>query len=520
MTAARNPAEANRILYIAAIVSSLVMLDSNVVAVALPTIARSIGADFSALQWVITAYVLPFAALLLAAGSWADIYGRKKAIMLGQFIFALASLFCGIATTPLLLNLARAVQGVGASLLLTAALAIINNEFQGKERARAYAFWGSCLGIAITCGPIIGGVISNYWGWNWVFLINVPICAVLMFTTQKIIPESKSPVAKKLDYAGVATFSIGLFLLTWAVIDGNALGWSSTAISLRLAGGIVLLLLFVVVERRQQDPMVDFSLLTTSRFTGSALAMIGYAGGAQVMIFYLPVYLQKAYGYEPAAAGLAMLPFALPMFLIPKVGARLSATIPSKTILGMALAITASANLLMALVSVSDMSYGVFAAVMIWAGVGAGLLNSETAKALQGAIPAERAGMASGVSATVRFTGLLLSVAALGAVLAATTTRLFSDRAASLGLSPDAARELAKHFVAGEAAQAHAGGVDFSRYQDALRHAFDAGFASTSIGAALIAAVCLVLMYLIMPRGNDVPASARNDLNSVVVPGE
>src|ERR1700750_1199180 len=165
-----------RVLITASLVSSLIMLDSNIVAVALPSIARSLGASFADIEWVVSAYILTFAALLLAAGSYADKHGRKLAMLIGIVVFTVASGLCGLATSALMLNLARAAQGIGASLLLTASLAVINHTFVGAERARAYAFWGACLGIAITGGPIIGGVITDFLGWRWAFLINLPIC--------------------------------------------------------------------------------------------------------------------------------------------------------------------------------------------------------------------------------------------------------------------------------------------------------------------------------------------------------
>ncbi|HEX4496550.1 MAG TPA: MFS transporter [Thermoanaerobaculia bacterium] len=496
-----SPARQRSILLIASLVSSLVMLDSNVVAVALPTIATSLGADFADMQWVITAYVLPFAALLLAAGSFGDKVGRRKAALLGQAIFAAASLSCGVATTPLMLNLSRALQGVGASLLLTAALAIINHSFQGAARARAYAFWGACLGIAITCGPIVGGLISSLFGWHWAFLINLPICAALIVGTFKVIPESRDPEAKRLDYAGVATFSSGLFLLTWAVIDGNALGWTAPAVLLRAAGGAALLAAFVAVERAQARPMVDFSLLRTGDFLGSTFSMIGYAGGAQVMIFYLPLFLQNAFGFAPARAGVAMLPFALPMFLVPRAGARLASRLSSRSILCLGLGTTAAANLLMAFLAGGRVSYLPFAVAMALAGSGAGLLNGETAKAMQSALPPQRAGMASGISGTVRFSALLFGVAGLGAVLLAATGRGFAAAASRWGLDTSAALGLARRFAAGDvsgvarilpAVLRDAGGT-------ALRQAFESGFAVAASTAAGVALATLALTWLLMP---------------------
>src|ERR1700742_4498533 len=214
------------ILLTSSLVSSLIMLDSNIVAVSLPAIGRSLGASFTDIQWVISAYVLTYASLLLASGNYADLYGRKKAMIIGLLVFAVASIGCGLATTSVLLNVARAIQGVGGALLLTASLAIIGNAFKGAERTRAFAFWAATLGIALAIGPIVGGVITDTVGWRWVFLVNVPACALLILAIFRFIDEPRDPRAKNLDFGGIASFSLGLALMVWGLIDGNDKGWS------------------------------------------------------------------------------------------------------------------------------------------------------------------------------------------------------------------------------------------------------------------------------------------------------
>jgi EmrB/QacA subfamily drug resistance transporter len=511
---------ARTILLIASLVSSLVSLDSNIVAVSLPTIAHALGATFSQMQWVVTAYVLPFAALLLAAGSFGDRHGRRRAAIVGQAVFAVASLLCGLSTSALMLNLARALQGVGASLLLTASLAIINHVFRGVERAKAYAFWGACLGIAITCGPIIGGIISGLFGWLWIFLFNLPICAVLLVGTLRVIPESRDPEATNLDYAGVVTSSAGLFFLTWAVIDGNALGWGSGTTELRLAVGVGLVLAFVAVERSQRRPMIDFGLMRSRAFAGSACAMAGYAAGAQVMIFYLPLYLQNAYGFAPMRAGVAMLPFALPMFFVPRFGARLAAVFSQRTLLALGLAVTATANGALGILATGRVSYPSFALAMAVAGAGAGLLNGETAKALQGAVPAERAGMASGISASVRFTSLLFGVAGLGSVLVGVASAAFAQAAAiaKLGVDDAGARAAAKRFAAGDAngALLHVGAQAQEVARSALRASFEAGFGAAAWTAGGIAVTSLLLTWLLLPSADGVLGAEPDTLHVAV----
>src|SRR3984885_13567551 len=209
---------------------------SKLEAASLPAIGPSLGASFTDVQWVISAYVLTYAALLMASGNFADLRGRRKSMLIGLTVFAISSAACRLATTSLLLNISRAMQGVGGAFLLTASLAILSNAFTGAERTHAFAFWGAALGIALAGGPIIGGVITNYFGWRWVFLVNVPGSAILVVATLRYIEESQDPNAKRLDFLGTVTFSIGLALLIWALIDGNDTGWGNPSILYRIGG--------------------------------------------------------------------------------------------------------------------------------------------------------------------------------------------------------------------------------------------------------------------------------------------
>lgn len=511
-----SPANQRIILVVIAFVSSLVMLDTNVVAVALPTLARSLNADFADVQWVITAYVLPFAALLLAAGSFGDRVGRRLAAIIGMVTFGFASLACGLSISPLMLNISRAVQGVGASLILTASLAIINHTFQGVERAKAYAFWGASLGVAITCGPILGGVISSLFGWEWAFLINVPFCSMLVFATLKVIPESRDPDAGGLDYAGILTFSSGLFLLTWAVIDGNALGWLAPAVLWRVFVGAALFFIFVVVEKRQINPMLDFEIFRSVHFRGTVASMVGYALGAQVMIFYLPLYLQNAFGFASMTAGFSMLPFALPMFLVPRLSAKIVLT--SRSVLSLGLCVTALGDTLIALLSDANSSYVPFAFAMIVAGTGAGILNGETAKAVQGALPANKSGVASGIASTIRFTALLFGIAALGAILLSAMLKKFLPDMRPLGLSVGEAIDFAKRFSAGDAGAALSTLSPSLRetISASLRSAFESGFGSAAWAAAGSAIACLVLTRMLMVESVPDASKARSGEASFV----
>jgi EmrB/QacA subfamily drug resistance transporter len=498
-----------RILVAASLVTSLSMLDSNIVAVSLPSIARTLGASFADIEWVISAYMLSFAALLLAAGSYADRHGRKRATLIGLAVFALASGLCGLAQSTLMLDLGRALQGIGASLLVPAGLALIGHSFAAQERAKAYAFWGACLGVALTGGPIVGGVVTDLFGWRWAFLINLPICIALFVAIVAFVDESRDHEAKRLDYAGILTFSAGLFLLIWALIGGNALGWAGRPIVERFVAAAVLLVAFLFVELVQKRPMVDFTLFAQPTFLGSVFAMLGYAGGAQVMIFYLPLFLQNAFDLSPAMAGLAMLPFALPMVLTPLLCAGLARRYSGRTLLTGGLMTALIGDLLLWALAQFSLPYPAFLLGMLVAGAGAGLLNSETAKVMQGAVPAQRAGMAGGLVATTRFVGLLVGIAAFGAVLAHVASRRFIASGVAAGLDTEKAAELSKHVTSGDV-----GGI-VGTVPEALRTsiwqigngAFAEGFAAAALLAAAIAAAMALLTLLLVRRAETLPVT-------------
>ena len=381
--------------------------------------------------------------------------------------------------------------------------------FAQQERPKAYAFWGTCLGIAMTGGPIAGGVAADLFGWRWAFLINPPICIPLFIALAAFVDELRDHEAKHLDYAGIPTFSTGLFLLIWALIDGNALGWAARPIVERFVGASVLLVAFLFVALAQKRPMVDFTLFAQSTFLGSAIAMLGYAGGAQVMIFYLPLFLQNAFGLSPAMAGFAMLPFALPMFLTPRLGAGLARHYSGRTLPTAGLMTTVIGNVLLWALARFSLPYSVFLLGMLAAGAGAELLNSETTMIMRGAVPAQRAAMASGLTATTRFIGLLLGVAALGAVLEHVASRSFIASGVVAGLDTEKVAELSKHVTSGDVAGI--GGTVPEALRASIWHignaAFAYGFAAAALLAAAVAAAMALSTMLPVRRAETLPVT-------------
>ncbi|KAF1017401.1 MAG: Multidrug resistance protein Stp [Stenotrophomonas maltophilia] len=285
------------LLLVASTGCAMTVLDTNVVGVVLPTIARDLHASFADVEWVISSYVLCFAALLLPAGAIADRFGRRRVFLLGIAVFALASLACGLAPAASGLYLARAAQGVGAAFLLAPALAIIGHGFHDPAaRGRAWALWGGIMGLTMVLSPLLGGVINHWLGWRWAFHVNVPLCALLAAAVPVYIEESRDPTPRALDLPGIALFAMAMFSLTWALIEGPGEGWTSAGVLLRLGVGIALFTAFSVVERRRAHPMLDLRLFADLPFSGSVLAMFAYAATAQVMASLLPQFLQNGRG--------------------------------------------------------------------------------------------------------------------------------------------------------------------------------------------------------------------------------
>jgi EmrB/QacA subfamily drug resistance transporter len=486
--------------------SFMLQLDANIVAVSLPSIGESLGANFAGIEWVITAYTLSFASLLLPAGALADRFGRKRTLITGLVLFTLASFFCGAAPNLTVLIVARAFQGIGAALQLSSALATLSSAFKGDTRARAFAFWGSVVGIGITLGPIVGGLITQTFGWQWAFYINLPIGAVTVALIVAVIDESKDPGAVRVDVPGVLTFSAFLFLTTLGLISGNHDGWTSSHILIEGLGAVVFLMLFVVVEKRQARPMVDFSFFRRPTYLGANIAQFSFAAGLLTMLTFMPIYFQHALGLSPRTAGLLMLPMALPLFIVPRiVTAQLSHRLTGRTLLTAGLALVSLGLAFMALVA-GDLDVRFMLAGMLATGLGAGLLNGETTKVGMTVIPAERAGMASGISGTMRFTGIVIGFAALGVVLfsrisAAITAALPSlDDSDRLGFI----REVASGNLSG-AGTGSSPSIDLHRL---ALESFAHGYASLFAASAAFCFVAAVATWLLV-RDFDTPPIAK-----------
>ena len=463
----------------------MTVLDANIVAVILPSIARDFAASFADVEWVISAYVLCFASLLLPAGALADRFGRRRVFLLGIASFAFSSLLCGLAGSATLLYLARALQGAAAAFLLAPALAVIAHAFHEEEaRNRAWASWGTIMGLTMVLAPITGGVIAHLLGWRWAFYVNLPICLALGLAARSGIAESSDEFAGRLDPWGLLTFTSTMFALTWGLINGQAHGWGSASCIGGVATGVAALGAFVAVERLQARPMLDLSLLANPKLVGSVWAMFSYAACAQVMTSLLPPFLQSAMGLTALGAGAAMLPFAFAMLVFPHVGQLLARRVTSAGILAVGLTVVACGNALTAW-GASAQHWMVILMGMVVIGSGGGLLNGETQKAIMSHIPRDRAGMASGISTTARFSGILLGFALLSGILASATRSAIASGAADVA----SVRQVADAIVAGkvDAAAAELASARAGSALDAARGAYASGFSVALVTAAIIA---------------------------------
>ncbi len=422
--------------------SFMLMADLTVVQVALPTIQHDLRASFTDLQWVIDAYALTLAAFILTSGSLADRFGRKRVFVAGVGVFTLASLLCGAAGSAPALIAARALQGTGGAAMFATGLALIGQEFAGRERAKAIAAWGATLGLAVAAGPLVGGVLAETLGWRSIFFVNAPAGILTVGVAVARMVNIADPGAERLDWAGLATFSGSLSLLILALLRGNDQGWASTPILSLLAASGLLMAAFVLAERHHPRPMFDLSLLRKPAFAGVSIATFAIGAGMFAMLPYLTFYLQDNLGYSPLAGGLCLLPATILCFLVPLAARPAASKLPPRIVLSAGLAITGLGLAVMHGLTVHS-GWTALIPGLLLTGTGIGLANPAIATIGLGVAPPQRTGMASGISNTFRVAGLAAGVAVLGAVF---ERQIASSLATQLG---HPAGQLAKALAAG-----------------------------------------------------------------------
>jgi EmrB/QacA subfamily drug resistance transporter len=489
-------------LLVVCVATFMYLLDITIVNVALPKIAQGLHASFSDLQWVIDAYALTLAALLLTAGSLADLLGRRLLFAIGLGLFALASLLCGLSPSALFLILARGAQGIGGAIMYATSLALLAQEFHGRERGTAFGIWGATSGAAVAIGPLVGGVLTEALGWESIFFINVPIGLAAVLVTLTRVPESRDPAGTSIDWIGTVTFTAALFLLALALIRGDALGWGSSTIVTLFAVSVVLLVLFVISQAIQHNAMFDLALFRKPTFNGGALVAFTLAASMFAMFLYLTLYLQTILNLSPLQTGLRFLPTTLLSFVVAAISGNLSARVPIRLLLSVGLALVGGGLLLMSDLSAASHWTALLAGFIV-SGAGIGLVNPPLASTAIGVVPPARSGMASGINSTFRQVGIATGIAALGAIF---ESQIASRLAPALAGTPAAghAAKLA-HAVAGGGTQAVLRGVPPAQraHAAAAIHAAFAGALNDILLVGAIVAFVGAALSLVLVRSKD-----------------
>jgi EmrB/QacA subfamily drug resistance transporter len=435
----------------------MIMLDNTIVNVAIPTIQSSLNLKLSEVEWVVTGYALTFGAFMLTGGKLADLLGRRRIFVIGLVIFTASSLACGLANDAPLLIGARVVQGLGAALMNPATLSIIVATFPARQRGTAIGIWAGVSALALAIGPLLGGLISEKVNWNWIFFINVPIGVLGVGAAYLLIDESRDTSREQRpDIPGLVTATLGLFALTYALIEANTYGWTSTRILLAFGVAAVSLVAFILLEHYQRLPMLELGLFRNRGFSGANTVML-LVGLAMFGVFlYVSIYIQRVLGYSPIEAGAAFLPWTILIVILAPLAGRLSDRVGSRPLVVVGMVVVTGALIAFSRLGEHETFWDLLPG-MILGGVGMSLAMAPTTAAAMQSVRPDKAGVGSAVLNSMRQVGGSLGIAIMGAIVAASATP---------------------------------GEKSAAGYVNGLHHALETGAALTLIGA-LVAALTL-----------------------------
>jgi DHA2 family methylenomycin A resistance protein-like MFS transporter len=397
--------------------SFMVMLDVSIVNTALPSIQRALGASFSQLQWVLDAYTLPFAVLLLPSGAVADRFGRKRIFQAGLVIFTLGSLFCGLAQGPGQLDAARVLQGIGGAALAPSSLALLATAFpEPQQRIHAVSMWAAMSAVGLGLGPTLGGALVEWAGWRWVFFLNVPVGIVCLILGARTLLEARDPAARRIDVPGLITSVLWLGAITYGFIEHGSLPWSSPSVYLPLIAAAVVLAVFVLVEQRSKEPMLPLTLFRSRLF--SVTALVTFLLGAVLIVtpFLTAQYLQNVRHFSAFAAGLRMLAFSAMFSVLAPVAGRLARHLGFRIPITSGALISAVGFVFLSRIS-TDTSYVELAWRLVLVGAGFGLMLSPLASAALAGVDHRRSGLGSSIANSTRQIGVVVGVAVIGALV-------------------------------------------------------------------------------------------------------
>ncbi len=398
----------------------MIMLDNTVVNVALPAIQKELGTGLSELQWIVTGYALTFAALMLIGGKLADAYGRRLIFVIGILIFTAASLWCGLADSGNMLIAARVLQGAGAALMNPATLSIIAATFPPKERGMAIGIWAGTAALALAIGPLLGGLLTEHLSWHWIFFVNIPVGAIAIAASFLFIKESRDDTHESLDLPGLGTSALGLFALTYGLIEANAYGWTSARIVGSFVIAVVALASFVQIERRRRAPMLDLTLFRSGTYAGANVAMLLVALAMFGIFFFVSLYMQNILGYSAVQAGAAFLPMTVLIILVAPFAGKASDKYGSRWLMTIGMVLLGVQLLYLSQMG-ADASFWNLLPGFIVGGFGMAMTMTPTAAAATRAVPVEKSGVGSAVLNAMRQVGGSVGIALMGAIVAAQT---------------------------------------------------------------------------------------------------
>lgn len=400
-----------------AMTSFLVTFDITAVVVAMPRIKEELHLDVAGFAWVMDAYSIAFVAMLMAAGVLADRYGRRKALLFGNLVFALASLACGMAQSDVSLWAARAAQGLGAAFVICGGLSLMSDHYHEQQRrVKAFALAGTVTGAAMALGPSVGGLVADLLGWRWVFLVNLPVCLLIAIVLPWVTHESRDSNARRIDVAGVATLSLSLLSLIWLLLHGPVVGGVEVSYPIALGAVFVFFGAFVASQKLQRQPMMNFSLFADRSFLGICLVPLALSIAYWSLLVYLPLFLHQGLGQPLGYTSLLMLTATLPMLLLPFVGARIAARMAIRNFFSLGLGVV-SAGVAMIAGAAATGSLPLALVGMALSGAGTAVLNAQVSGVIVSMAPRDRAGTVSAIATVLRQGGFAVGIALLGALL-------------------------------------------------------------------------------------------------------
>jgi EmrB/QacA subfamily drug resistance transporter len=396
----------------------MIMLDNTVVNVALPSIRDALGVSQSELEWIVVAYALTFATFMLTGGKLADYFGRRRLFVVGMVVFTAASLACALAPSAGFLIGARTVQGVGAAIMNPATLGIITATFPPRQRGMAIGIWAGVSAMALAIGPLVGGLLAEKADWSWIFFINVPVGVLGIVVARWAIDESRDTShEQRLDVPGLATSAVGLFALTYALIEANTYGWTSTRILVLFAAAAAALAAFVLLELHQRVPMLDLSLFKNATFAGANAAMGLVALAMFGIFFFNSLFLQNILGYSPIQTGALFLPMTLLIILIAPQAGRISDRVGSRWLVGTGMTLVTVSLILFGLLDERSDFWNVVPGLVV-GGLGMAMTMAPATAAALSSVPVDKAGVGSAVLNAFRQVGGSLGIAVMGALVA------------------------------------------------------------------------------------------------------